>query len=306
MRMHPKSGYLEVSELHKIYYEVHGNIKGDPILYIHGGPGAGFSEKAKRFFDLERHLVILFDQRGASKSIPFGSIEENTTQHLVNDITKLLNLLKVDKVTLFGGSWGTTLSLIFAIQYPNRINRLLLIGLFLGDKKSIDYYLDGGIKDKYPLIWERFKKLVPTTSKYSISEYYLEKMINGSDEEKKLFCYEWAFYEMSIFKKNIKPKEVETLLNQMSYESLSILEAHYLSNASFIEEGYIIKNINKLKDIPIKIVHGKYDDICPLKFAVSFDEKASNSKLYITNAGHSDSELETEQKLIELLKTNVW
>jgi proline iminopeptidase len=297
--------YFKVSEIHKIHYEVCGNENAEPILFVHGGPGAGYSERDKRFFNFDKHKVIFFDQRGASKSIPFGSIVENTIQDLVNDINCLLDYLKIDNFILFGGSWGTTLGLVYAIQNPNRIKRLLLRGIFLGNKESTEHYLKGGVKREFPKIWERFSNNVPKDSQLSIPKYFLEKMTSSSLSEKKHFSYEWAFYEISIFKKNITKKEVEEVLEQIPYESLSIMEAHYLSNDCFLEENYILKNLEKIEHIPIKIIHGKEDAICPLKFAIELDSKLKNSELFILNGGHSDSEPEIESKIIEILK-NMW
>lgn len=129
--------YLKVSEIHKIHYEVCGNPDAEAILFVHGGPGAGFSEQDKRFFDFEKQKVIFFDQRGSAKSIPFGSIVQNTTQDLISGINKLLDFINIDKIALFGGSWGTTLSLAYAVQNPDRVKKLLLRGIFLGNKESL-------------------------------------------------------------------------------------------------------------------------------------------------------------------------
>jgi len=293
--------FFKVSEIHNLHYEVYGNPNGEPILFVHGGPGAGFSQEDKRFFNFDKHKVIFFDQRGSSKSTPFGSIIENTTQDLVDDINKLLDFLEINEVTLFGGSWGKTLGLVYAIQNPNRIKRLLLRGIFLGNKESIDYYLNGGIEEQFPEIWKRFRDNVPKESELSIPEYYLDKMINGSDEEKKYFSYEWAFYEISIFKNNISKEEVPAILGKFPYESLSIMEAHYLTNGCFIDEDYIFKNINKIIHIPTTIIHGKQDAICPVKFAIELNSKLANSELFVVEGGHSDSEPEIEKKLIKVI-----
>lgn len=298
--------YFNASETHKIHYEVCGNQNAEPILFVHGGPGAGFSEQDKRFFNFDKQKVIFFDQRGASKSIPYGCIIENTTQDLVNDINNLLDYLKIDNIILFGGSWGTTLGLVFAIQNPSRIKGMLLRGIFLGNKESTEHYLNGGIKKEFPKIWDRFSENVPKDSKLSIPQYFLEKMTNSSLEEKEHFCYEWAFYEISILKKNIPKKEVEEILKQIPYESLSIMEAHYISNDFFLEENYILKNLEKISHIPIKIIHGKDDAICPLKFAIELDSKLKNSELFILDGGHSDSEPKIENKIIEIINKNVW
>lgn len=296
-----QKGYLKVSSLHEIYYEVCGEDNGEPYLFVHGGPGAGFSENDKRFFDFKKYKVVFFDQRGSSKSKPFGCIEENTTQDLVDDINKLLNHLKIKKTNIFGGSWGTTLSLVFAIQNPEKVKSLLLRGVFLGDKRSIDYYLNGGVENEFPAVWKRFKNNVPADSTLSIPAYYLDQMLNGTEENKKFYCYEWAFYEMSIYKKGITENEVDAIVKQFPFESLAIMEAHYLINNCFIEENYIVDNIKALDDIPTTIILGKYDAICPVEYAEILHHKLRRSTFYIEIGGHSDSEPEIENTIMEVL-----
>lgn len=296
-----QKGYLKVSEIHQIYYEVCGVDDGEIYLFVHGGPGAGFSEQDKRFFDFKKHKVIFFDQRGSAKSKPFGSVIDNTTQDLVDDINTLFNHLKIKKVNIFGGSWGTTLSLVFAIQNPNKVKSLLLRGVFLGDKRSIDHYLNGGVENEFPKEWQRFKNNVPSDSDLEIPAYYLNQMLNGTPENKKLFCYEWVFYEISIFKKGITKDEIDSIIKQFPFESLAIMEAHYLSNNCFIKDHFILDHIKALDDIPTTIVHGKYDAICPLQYAEILHHKLKRSTLYIENAGHSDSEPGIEQTIISIL-----
>lgn len=297
-----EKGYLQVSDLHKIYYEVCGNTNGESILFVHGGPGVGFSENDKRFFDFKKQKVIFFDQRGASKSLPFGSIEENTTQDLVNDINKLLDHLNIPKVHIFGGSWGTTLSLVYAIQNPEKVKNLLLRGVFLANKESIEYFINGGVENQFPKEWNRFKNNVPLTNKENVAAYYLNKMLYGTDKEKKFFSYEWAYYEISIFKKDITESEIQSLLNKFSYQSLSIMEAHYLTNNCFLKDNYILENISAIESIPVKIIHGRNDSICPLIYAEDLHQKLNNSELYIEDAGHSDSEPEIENRIIKIIK----
>jgi proline iminopeptidase len=297
-----KKGYLQVSNLHKIYYEVCGNINGEPYLFVHGGPGAGFSENDKRFFDFNKQKVIFFDQRGSSNSKPFGSIKENTTQDLVDDINRLLNHLSIENIIFFGGSWGTTLSLVFAIQNPEKVKSLLLRGVFLANKESIQHYINGGIQKEYPAEWNRFKNNVPLNNEQGIPEYYLDKMLNGTKEDKEFYSYEWAFYEISLFKQGLTENEVHAILSQFPYQSLSIMEAHYLTNYCFIEENFILKNTYKLNNIPVTIIHGKNDNICPLIYAQELHSKLENSILYIEEGGHSDSEPEIEKRIIEIIK----
>jgi proline iminopeptidase len=225
-----EKGYLQVSTLHSIYYEVCGAINADPYLFVHGGPGAGFSENDKRFFDFNKQKVIFFDQRGSSKSTPFGCIEENTTQDLVEDINKLLNHLSIKKISIFGGSWGTTLSLIFAIQNPEKVNSLILRGIFLGNNNSIEHYINGGIEKDFPDVWNQFRNNVPLENQKKIAAYYLDKMRYGTEEDKEFYSYEWAFYEISIFKQGLTEEEIHAIISQFPYHSLSVMEAYYLTN----------------------------------------------------------------------------
>jgi proline iminopeptidase len=296
-----EKGYLKVSEIHEIYYEVCGAIDGETYLFVHGGPGAGFSEQDKRFFDFKKHKVIFFDQRGSSKSKPFGCIKENTTQDLIGDINVLLKHLNIHKINVFGGSWGTTLSLVFAIQNAEKVKSLLLRGVFLGDQKSIEYFLNGGVENNFPKEWNRFKKNVPIDSDLSIPEYYLDQMLNGTPENRIFYCYEWAFYEISIFKKGITEKEIEAIIKEFPFESLAIMEAYYLSNNCFIEENYILNNANVLDGISVTIIHGKEDSICPVEDAELLNDKLNNSILYIEDGGHSDSEPAIEKRIIKVL-----
>jgi proline iminopeptidase len=289
-----KKGYLEVSKTHKLYYELYGNPTGIPVIFLHGGPGAGFSDKDKSFFDKRRYNVILFDQRGASRSKPFGSIKENNTQHLVKDIDRILDHLKFDKIYVFGGSWGSTLALVYAIHNPKRVLGLILRGIWLCDKYSIDHYIAGGIKEYYPDVWERFSKLVKKGEKPA--DYYLKQMLSGNKKVSEKYAYEWAYYEMSFYTIR-KIERTEEILNTFSYKSLAIMEAHFIKHNGFLPDNYIIKNIDKIKMIKTSIVHGRFDFICPPIQAFQLHAALKNSELHIMTAGHSGYDKENFKKL---------
>ena len=302
-----KKGYLEVSPVHSLYYECYGNPTGKPVLFLHGGPGSGFSDNDKRFFDPSVFNVIFFDQRGASHSKPFGNIEENTTQDLVNDINRLLDFLNIEKVLLFGGSWGSTLALVYAIQHAERVTEMLLRGIFLGNKASIDYFINGGIKAQFPAVWERFERLVPSSERENIPKYYLDKMLLEDEVISNHFAYEWAYYEMSIYKQGVtSDEEIKQLVDNMPFKSLAIMEAHYCANYCFIPEGYIFNNIKAIENIKTVIVQGQYDVICPPRFAEQLHQAfGKKSTLHLVNAGHASSEpaieilLKKEMELFE-------
>ncbi len=248
-------GFLDVGEGHNLYFELYGNPKGIPVIFLHGGPGAGFSDKDKTFFDKRRYNVLLFDQRGSSKSTPFGSIKNNTTQDLVADINKLLDYLNFDKVYVFGGSWGSTLALVYAIHHPKRVLGLILRGIWLANRYAIDHYIGGGIKEYFPDVWERFGKLVPKGE--DPAKYYLKQMLSNDKTNSEKYAYEWAYYEMSFYTIR-KISGVDEILNTFSYKSLAIMEAHFIANDCFMPENFILNNIDKIKNIKTTIVHGRF------------------------------------------------
>lgn len=290
-----KKGYLDVGDGHELYFEACGNPMGKPVLFLHGGPGSGFSENSKKYFDPKLWNIILFDQRGSGRSRPFASLKNNTTDDLVEDINKLLSFLKIEKVTLLGGSWGSTLALIYAIRYPEKVAAMLLRGIFIPSKADNKYFFGGGVKPYFPEIWERFISIVPSTHKRNPAPYYFEKMKHGTQQEKEKFTYEWAYYESSLLKLKSKPKDIEHDMKEFSYQSLSPLEAHYLLQNCFVAEGYIWKNIDKIKHIPTTIIHGRYDMICQPQNAYRLHKKMKKSRLFFVIGGHSDSH--TKRKL---------
>jgi len=298
-----ESGYLKVDELHSIYYERCGKQGNNPILFVHGGPGAGFTEYDKRFFDFSKQEVIFFDQRGSSRSKPFGEIRNNTIQYLGSDILKLIDHLQIESVHLFGGSWGTTLSLFFAINHPHKVKSLLLRAVFLGDKKSIFHFINGGTEEKCPEQWNRFIQPVPEYARNEVGKYYLTKILNGTEEERERFSYEWSYYEISLLHNNSSEEEIDKIIRSYSYKSLAIMEAFYLSNNCFLTDDFILKSINKIEDIPCVIVHGINDNICPFEQAVILDSKLKNSTIYLEKAGHSDRDKAIEKRITEALNS---
>ncbi len=267
------------------------------MLYVHGGPGAGFRDKSKDFFSLEKINLTLFDQRGAGRSKPFASIEKNETSYLIADMNKLLDYLNINKVFLFGGSWGSTLSLVYAIRNPKRVTGMLLRGIFLGADAASDHFLNGGIKDFFPETWERFSALVPKSKQNNVAKYYYDKMRFGTPAEKKKYAYEWAFYEASMLSLKTDLEKAKANMNEFPYKSLAPLEAHYLLNGCFLPKDYILKNAKNIKNIPTTIVHGRYDFVCEPINAYKLHTVLPKSKLIFTTAGHHSSDPETRDTL---------
>ena len=293
------SGYLSVGDGHEIYYEECGNPNGVPVLYLHGGPGAGCDENARRFFDPKKCYIIIFDQRGSGRSTPYASIYANTTQHLINDIRKLLNHLGKQKVLVFGGSWGSTLALVYTINHPETVLGMVLRGIFLSERSEVRDYLEGIPNTRFPEIWARYISHVPLDAYHNPADYYLTQMTSENPGLREMYAYECEYYESALI--NLIPKslkELEREIKSYPYVSLSVLEAHYILNLCFLEDEYILKNAHRIPRVPISIIHGRYDDVCQVKSAIRLHHALPTSKLHIVIAGHSRTDPEILKKLV--------
>jgi len=293
-----KKGFLDVGEGHSIYYELSGNPYGKPVLFVHGGPGAGFFYQDKQFFNPNIFNIITFDQRGAGRSKPFASLDNNTTTLLVDDIKKLLTMLHIDRVFLFGGSWGSTLSLVYAIRNPDMVAAMVLRGIFLGSKEEEDYMIYGA-KHVFPEAWEKMASLVPESHKKKILEFFYEMLLSQDSQIRSKFAKAWETYEMSISKLKYSKREVNKFLRLIKYEASARIELHYIVNQCFIPKDYILRNVDKLKGIPISIVHGRYDHVASPFSAYTLHNKLTDSSLYYTLAGHSSHDTDTRKRLVK-------
>lgn len=296
-----KQGYLEVGDGHSIYFETYGNPKGIDILFIHGGPGGHFTEEDKQFFDPQVFNVIFFDQRGTGRSKPLGDIKNNTTQKLIEDITKLLNHLQVDKVILFGGSWGCTLSLLYSIEHPNKVSTLVLRGIFTASKENRQHFENGGTELFFPKIWKRYAQLVPDDQRTKVSDYYFDKILSSDDETRKKYSYELVRYGLTLSQKDLDDKKLEHSLESIDVVTSAVLQSHYSINNFFIPDNYILDNLENIGNTPTYIVQGRYDMITPPKFAIELVARLQNASLFLVNAGHSAYEADTVSKLTSIL-----
>ena len=293
---------LTVTGGHKLHFETVGHRDGLPVLYLHGGPGGGCTKADRRFFDLKKTRVTFFDQRGAGKSRPFASTVNNTTDELVGDINQLLDHVGLKRVFLFGGSWGSTLALVYAIRHPERVTGMLLRGIFLGTKKENDFYLRGGMRNFFPEIWERFISHVPVKARRNPAAYYQRQMNSRSPEIRKIYAFEWAFYEFSVARLHATEAETTKTIKAFPYEALSRLEAHYILKNCFLPENYILKNVARIAHLPVSIIQGRYDMVCPPSAAFALHEALPRSALHIVTAGHTAREKPIEEKLISEMK----
>lgn len=272
---------------HKIYVAKHGPSSDRAFLFLHGGPGIGFSIHDKQLFDFSQQQVIFFDQRGCGKSLPKGEIKRNRTEDLLEDIDSILDLHQINQVTLVGGSWGSTLALLYAIKNPNRVERIILRGLFCATAEERRYFECGGTAAKYPEAWERFRLLAKVDSDEEVMPYYFKKILRGSEEEQKIYAFALETYglEMSIPAMNLE--EVRNKVERSDYKTAAKIFAHYSVKNFFITDNYIWENLSQLASTPIQLVHGKNDQITRIQHAQRLADFSSNFKLIETNSGHS-------------------
>lgn len=277
--------YLKVSEIHTLYVEEIGNPNGIPILFIHPWPWAGFSNKDKDFFDLNKFRVILFDQRWAWKSLPFWELKENNTLELIKDIEKIREYFNIDKWVLFWWSWWSTLSLLYAIEFPNRVLSMILRGIFLWTKQELDWFVsDNWASNFFPESFDILKDFFKDKKWREIVNDYFSKL-NSIEAEK--YAKIWNKYESSLMKLewyNNLEKNNEINL------ALAKLEIYYFVNNFFIDENYIIKNIKKIENIKVSIIQGRYDIICPPLYAWKLHKKLKKSNIKFVLGWHSPYE----------------
>jgi proline iminopeptidase len=277
---------IKVSDIHEIYIEEYGNKNGTPLIFLHGGPGAGTSPIYQKYFNPEKYHLIMFDQRGCGKSKPYGEVSQNSTDHLIADINTISDYLSIEKFHIYGGSWGSTLALLYAEAFPERVVSLVLRGVFLCRKNDIRWFYQHGASEIYPEYWEDYISIVDKSKTDDIlSEYH--KMIFSDDKElAKKACKEWSLWEG----KSSCLYPTTKVVNSFSECSLSLarIESHYFVNECFIEENQILKNIDKILDIPCTIVHGQYDIVCPIRQAYDLNQVYPKSRLIVAeDAGHS-------------------
>jgi len=293
--------FLKVSTLHTIYVEESGNPKGKPIIFLHGGPGGGIEPIYRQYFNPKQWRIIIFDQRGCGKSIPHAELKENTTWDLVNDIELIRKYLKINSWVIFGGSWGSTLSLTYAIMYPKYCKALILRGIFLLRKHEIDWFYQNGCSYIYPDQWEEYIKLIPIEEQNDMVKAYYKRLISNNKTMRINAAKAWSKWEASTSKLIMNKSALHSFDNDKIAEAFARIECHYFINKGFYEtDGWILDNISKIKSIPGVIIQGRYDVVCPMKSAweLSISWKKSNL-IIIEDAGHSMLEKGIQKALIE-------
>ncbi len=296
-----QSGRLRVSELHDLYWEDYGPLNGIPVIGLHGGPGGGASPDMRRFFDPRHYRTVLFDQRGCGRSTPFSELRENTTWNLIDDIERLREHLGIEKWIVFGGSWGSTLSLAYAISHPERVLGLLLRGIFLLTPEEIRWFYQSGASFLFPDAFERYVEPIPEDERGDLLTAFYTRLTGPKGPERTMAARAWARWEgetVSIRGPSVRPPRFD---DDEFVDAFARIECHYFKNKGFFEEeNWILNHAERLKDIPGVIVHGRYDVVTPLSSAWALHKAWPKSKLQIIpDAGHSSLEPGIVHALVE-------
>ena len=295
---------LKVSNLHTLYIEEVGNPNGQPVIFLHGGPGGGVTPEYRRYFDPEHYRVILFDQRGCGKSTPHAELTENSTWHLVEDIERIRKHLNIEKWMVFGGSWGSTLALTYSISHPTSVSHLTLRGIFMCREKELNWFYQEGASRLYPDAWEKYISIVPECERDNIMAFYYRRLTGPQKEDRLKAAQAWSVWEAATSKLIQSHDLMEDFDHPEFALAFARIECHYfMSKIFFDSEDYIIKNIDKIRHIPCEIVHGRYDVVCPLESAWELHKAWPESKLHIIeDAGHSLSETGIQKAILDILE----
>ncbi|VEU77812.1 prolyl aminopeptidase [Mycoplasmopsis columbinasalis] len=296
-------GEMETYDGEFIYYELCGNPQGIPVLFLHGGPGGGLRPHYRRYFNQQAYNIVLFDQRGCGKSLKNSELTRNTTQNLLKDIEQLRTKLGIEKWIVFGGSWGSTLALIYAIHYPERVSALVLRGIFLARKSDIDWFYQEGVDSMKPVEFANYVSILSSEQRKNIKESYYELMQHGTPEQQKQAFIHWAQFEQLLC--SAKQQKLGALTKQAYKEirEIALIENWYFHNNIFLPDNFILNNVAKIKHIPTFLVHGELDFVCRPLAAFELHQQLPNSQLFLLpKTGHALSETLMTKKLIEIME----
>ena len=279
-----KEFFLDVGDNHQLYIQDWGYKDAKhPVIFLHGGPGSNCKDRYKSNFNPKTQRIIFFDQRGSGKSLPKGELKNNSSEKMIEDIEKIIKELQLPNVVLTGGSWGSTLALLFGIKYPNRVHAMILNGIFTARKSEISYLDNGGFKLFFPDLWNKYVNSAPKEYKNDPSKYHYEKIFGEDKDLAKKSSYAYSeMLEAPLL--NLDDRYEPEKFEEFDPDAMKI-ELHYLKNYCFIPEGYIFENTDKLT-MPIWLIQGRYDMVCPPVTAYELDKLLPNSKLIWTVSGH--------------------
>ena len=293
--------YLNVSKTHTIFIEESGNPKGKPVIFLHGGPGGGIEPIYRQYFNPDKWRIIIFDQRGCGKSIPHAELHENTTWDLVNDIEIIRNYLNIKSWIVFGGSWGSTLALSYAIKHTSKCKGLILRGIFLLRQMEIEWFYQEGCSYIYPDEWEEYIAVIPKNQRNNLVKAYYKQLTSKNLDIRIRAAKAWSNWESRTSKLIQNKKSLHQFSDDRIAEAFARIECHYFINKGFFNtDSWILDNINSIENIPNVIIQGRYDVVCPMRSAWDLHQHWKNSNLIIVpDAGHSMLEGGIQKMLIK-------
>jgi proline iminopeptidase len=293
------TGYLQVDDVHSIYWEQSGNPEGAPVVFLHGGPGAGASPVHRRFFDPANYRIVIFDQRGAGRSRPLGETRNNTTDLLITDMEVLRRKLGIERWHVFGGSWGSTLALAYAQAHGDRTISLVIRGIFLMRQPEINWFLYG-MRKIFPEAWARFVGYLPEGERDDLLEAYYRRLINPDPAIHIPAARAWSLYEGSCSTLIPNPDTLALAGSDEHAVGLARLEAHYFRNNLFDTESFLLDRLDRIRHIPTVIVQGRYDIVCPIETADEVHRAWPQARYVVVgDAGHSAMEPGIRSALVD-------
>jgi proline iminopeptidase len=283
------TGVLRVSDVHEIYFEESGNPDGKPVVFVHGGPGAGTDPKHRRFFDPQAYRIILFDQRGCGKSTPHASLVDNTTWDLVADMERLRAHLGLERWQVFGGSWGSTLALAYAEKHPERVSELVLRGIFMIRKQEIDWFYQRGASALFPDAWEGYLAPIPEAERGDLLHAYHRRLTSDDADVRQAAAKAWSVWEGTTSHLFVDEEEIARTGGEEFALAFARIECHYFVNGGFFQpETQLLDDVGRIRHIPAVIVQGRYDVVCPMESAWALHRAWPEADLRIVpDAGHS-------------------
>ena len=282
-----RSGMLELDRVHRMYWEECGNPLGTPVVFLHGGPGAGAAPAHRRFFDPARYRIVVFDQRGAGRSAPLGELTANTTPELVADMERLRRHLGIERWLVFGGSWGSTLALAYSIAHPERCTGLVLRGIFLCRRSEIEWFLYG-LRNLFPEAWAAFAAPIPPGERRDLLAAYYRRLTDPDPAVHMPAARAWSIYEGSCSTLLPSPETVAYFASDVVALGLARIEAHYFANDIFLPQNALLENVGRVRHLPCVIVQGRYDAVCPIVTADDLHRAWPEADYVIVpDAGHS-------------------
>ena len=293
------TGMLQVSDVHTIAWEQSGLADGIPVVVIHGGPGGGGQPSYRQYFDPAAFNIIQFDQRGCGKSTPYAELEGNNTQASVSDLEALREHLGLENWHVFGGSWGSTLSLIYAQHHPERVMSLVLRGIFMCRKSELHWFYQDGASHLFPDAFEPYRNHIPADEQSDLISAYYKRLTSDDVEVRRAAAKEWTRWEMATSRLFPDPEYLEKADDLDFAVAFARIECHYFINGIFVEEGFILKRAKAIEHIPTVIVQGRYDVVCPPRSAWELHKAMPQSRLVmVPDAGHSMGEVSIARELV--------